>query len=296
MKRKSEDLIKENEKLIIEIEVLRIKEQEREKTFHKLVEEKVALQERTQNAVLKEKELQTLITTWERIVDEMAHSINTDVFAALSNLNDIDDNRAVNKAKHNIKRIRDIANLLMWDLNKTRLPVSTTILEINLYHLIQTQIDAIRDGIDSLRLSVREHKDKLFQLIIPVNVKSECIIQIDDNIETGLELIIKDLLRNAFQNTDEENPLISVEMFSTDDFISLTITNNQLISEKELRWFNEGIEGDDIQMSKSAKVGLRLVKRWLKNLRINGKFVTNSKPNRTSIELQIPKVIKYEKI
>ncbi|MBM3712438.1 MAG: hypothetical protein FJW56_03250 [Actinobacteria bacterium] len=252
------------------------------------------------NNLILEKEksvrLETQLKEWQRIVDEMAHSINTDVFAALANLNDIDDPTAIKKAIYNITRIRDIANLIMWDLNKSRLPESIEILSVNLPQLIKTQIDSIKDGIDSLRLSIREHKSKLSQLVIPVTAKNECVIQIDDNIEPGLELIIKDLLRNAFQNTDEENPVISIEMFSSDDFIFLTITNNRLISEKELLWFNEGIEDDDIQMSKSAKVGLRLVKMWLKNLRINGKFVTNSKLNHTSIELQIPKVIKYEKI
>lgn len=246
----------------------------------------------TKRMIITETELQT----WQRIVDEMAHSINTDVFAALSNLNEITDDTAVNKAKHNIKRIRDIANLIMWDLNKARLPASTTILEIDLHQLIQTQIDAIKDGIDSLRLSIREHKSKLTQLVIPITAKNECAVRIDDNIETGLELIIKDLLRNAFQNTDEENPFISVEIFPSEDFISLIITNNRLISEKELLWFNEGIDDDDIQMSKSSKVGLRLVKRWFKNLSINGNFLTDPKTNQTSIKLQIPKVIRYEKI
>ncbi len=236
------------------------------------------------------------IQEWQKIVDEMAHSINTDVFAALSNLNEITDSNEVNKAKHNIKRIRDIANLMMWDLNKTRLPASTTISTIDLYQLIQTQIDAIKDGIDSLRLSIREHKSKLYQLVIPFTVKNECIIQIDDNIEPGLELIIKDLLRNAFQNTDEENPLISIEIFSADDFIYLIITNNRIISKKELQWFNEDIDDDEIQMSKSSKVGLRLVKRWFKNLSITGNFLIDSKLNQTSIKLQIPKVIRYEKI
>lgn len=296
LKKENEQSKKENEQLNLTLKILEIRERQKEKELQKLHNENFGLQEKANISIRAEEKLKTEIETWQRIVDEMAHSINTDVFAALSNLNDITDNTEVNKAKHNIKRIRDIANLIMWDLNKARLPVSTSILEVNLQHLVQTQIEAIKDGIDSLRLSIREHKSKLSQLIIPVTAQNECVIQIDDNIEAGLELIIKDLLRNAFQNTDEENPSISVEIFSNEHFISLIITNNRLISEKELQWFNENIDDDDIQMSKSSKVGLRLVKRWFKNLSIEGKFLTDSTSNKTSIKLQIPKLIRYEKI
>lgn len=280
--------LSESENLMLRDNITKLRDEVSQKNYELSELSREITQE---NAISEAEEIE-----WQRIVDEMAHSINTDVFAALSNLNEITDNHSVKKAKHNIKRIRDIANLIMWDLNKSRLPASTTILEIDLHQLIQTQIDAIKDGIDSLRLSIREHKSKLYQLPIPITADNECTVQIDDNIETGLELIIKDLLRNAFQNTDEENPSISVEIFPIDQFITLTITNNRLISEKELQWFNKDIDDDEIQMSKSSKVGLRLVKRWFKNLSIKGKFLTDSKTNQTSIKLQIPKVIRYEKI
>lgn len=268
----------------------------KEKTVASLFEEKTKLISQVQNIALHEQAIQTELTTWQKVVDEMAHSINTDVFAALSNLNKENDSPSINKTKHNIKRIRDIANLIMWDLNRSRLPASTCMISVDLAQLIKTQIDTIKDGMDSLRLSIREHKTKLLQLAIPVIYENECSLQIDDNIEAGLELIIKDLLRNAFQNTDEENPKITIELFSTDEIITLQITNNRLISEKEILWFNDDIDDDEIQMSKSAKVGLRLVKRWFKILKMTGKFTVNSALNETTITLKIPKWIKYEKV
>lgn len=301
---KKEDIIlqqkKEIELLKQKIEILITEAAEREKTLNNLIKERLESEllarEVTQNAVLREKELQTEVSTWQKVVDELAHSINTDVFAALSNLNEIVEDINIKKAKNNIKRIRDITNLILWDLNKSRLPASKNLIELDIFQLISSEIESIKDGIDSLRLSVREHKKKLIELNIPIKAKNKCIVQIDDNIAAGLELIIKDILRNAFQNTDEENPQISVEMFSQDEIIYLIIKNNRLISEMELRWFNEGIDDNNIPMSKSAKVGLRLVKRWFINLGIKGEFLIDLGANQTSISLKIPKVIKYEKI
>lgn len=288
---------KENEKLKFELKLVSIRKKEAEKKYSSGQDiETIKQQEANSLLFLQNQALQNELKTWQKVVDEMAHSINTDVFAALSNLNKESDTPSINKTKHNIKRIRDYANLIMWDLNRSRLPASTCMISIDLAELIKTQIDTIKDGIDSLRLSIREHKAKLLQLAIPVIYEKECALQIDDNIEAGLELIIMDLMRNAFQNTDEENPKITIAFFSTGEIITLQITNNRLISEKEILWFNDDIDDDEIQMSKSAKVGLRLVKRWFKILKMTGKFTVNSDSNETTITLKIPKWIKYEKV
>lgn len=254
------------------------------------------------NKLLREKGKQSESIVWKNIVDEMAHSINTDVFAAVYNLRNVPEtaeyHNNVKKAIHNVNRIRDIANLIMWDLNKERLPAAKELLQININEIINTQIRTIKDGIDSLRLSIREHKAKLSNLEIPITVNGNCEIEIDDNIEAALELILKDLLRNAFQYTDEENPEIKIELNEYEFFIRVKIFNNRLISDEEVEWFNSNEEDlkEDVKMSKSAKVGLRLVKKWCKNLNIESKFEKDISTNQTIINLKIPKLIKYEKI
>ena len=244
----------------------------------------------TINKALAEKGIQE----WQKVVDEMAHTINTDVFAALSHLSKMSENPNAKKATHNISRIRDLANLLMWDLNKNRLSPAKKSEQVDIEELIKSQIETIKDGIDSLRLSFREHKKKLLELDIPMKKKGISVIQVNDNIKDGFELVIKDLLRNAFQKTDEENPSIEIELVEDSESVNVSITNNRLISLEEAQWFNENIENGDIQMSKSSKVGLRLVKRWIKNLNIYAEFIRNAELKKTTIHLIIPKVIKYE--
>ncbi|MCX8057589.1 MAG: hypothetical protein N3F03_08280 [Ignavibacteria bacterium] len=297
-----ENLKNENENLRKEISEIKEKELHREKTFNELIKERIKFQKKTLNSLLREKELNSQLNTWKKIVDEMSHSINTDVFAALSYLNSIPQTveyfHLIKKAKHNITRIRDITNLIMWDLNKERLPKAKEIHKVNLKNLIEAQIYTIKEGIDSLRLSIREHKNKLLNLNIPIFTKGICEIEIDDNLETALELICKDLLRNAFQYTDEEDPKIHIEIIEYEMFIKVAIYNNRIISKTETDWFNSNQENltEEIPMSKSSKVGLRLVKKWCHNLHIESKFEIDSDKSQTIIKLQVPKLIKYEKI
>jgi signal transduction histidine kinase len=293
----------ENDKLKKEIEIIKLREIEREKTLNKVILERSSIQKQSLNTLIKDKELQSQLRTWQRIVDEMAHSINTDVFAAISNLSNVpEDNEFftyVNKAIHNISRIRDIANLIMWDLNKERLPEAKELHIIDIGELIKSQIGAIKDGIDSLRLSIREHKQKLFSLEIPIQIDGNCEIEIDDNIEPALELILKDLIRNAFQYTDEENPSIKISLKGNEFYVEILISNNRLISQQEIDWFNkreEEIVDESIPMSKSAKVGLRLVKKWARNLNTRCSFSIDKENGYTNILIQVPRLIKYDKI
>lgn len=290
------------EKSVLEEEIknIKLREIEREKNLNNLILEVRKFQSETLNSALKEKDLQAQLITWQRIVDEMAHTINTDVFAALFSLDKIPltqgNENYKRKALHNIKRIRDLTILIMWDLNKDRLKPPEKLIEVDLVFLLNSQIDTIKDGIESLRLSIREHREKLLNLEIPITSDENCIVMIHDNIEPALELIIKDLLRNAFQNTDEKDPRINIKVENADLAYYITISNNRLISEEEIKWFNNNEEFENISMSKSSKVGLRLVKRWAKNLKLRISFSTDNTSNFTSVRILIPKEIRYENL
>ncbi len=96
MESSNDPRIKELEREItllrIELQNARLREIEKEKNLNNYVRELDAAKQLNVGAILREKELQTLAESWERIVDELAHSINTDVYVAVSAMSKFLDN------------------------------------------------------------------------------------------------------------------------------------------------------------------------------------------------------------
>jgi sensor histidine kinase regulating citrate/malate metabolism len=108
----------------------------------------------------------------------------------------------------------------------------------------------------------------------------------------ALVLILKDLLKNALKNTDEQNPHVEVSIIEQDKNILLEIINNQAIAEEFSDWFNEKSDIEP-QISKSTKVGLRIIKKWVKILNIQAELLPDKKQNNTYARVIIPKKINY---
>lgn len=243
---------------------------------------------------ISEKEEKTVKQEWERIIDEMAHSINTDVYAALSYLNQFLDNEKIKKAFYNIQQIRDLTNLIMWFLKRNKLKLSGLLESVSLDDVIRNQIDTIKAGINTLRLTTSGHRDKISNLSVDVEKHGRAVIKIDKDLVSAIDLLFKDILRNALKNTDENGPMVHILLKEDNDFILVDISNNLIISEKELDWFNSDIEDDELQMSKSSKVGLRIIKKWCTYLKIKYRIETDIKRKETIFHLKIPKEVNVE--
>ena len=246
------------------------------------------------NELLEERAEKTKNVEWEKIIDEMAHSINSDVYIAVSYLSRIDSNPDVKIALNHTKQIRDLINLIMIYLKRNVVKFSGNYDELSIKEVVNEQIETIKKSLSTLRLSTNKHEDSLQNIEIPIKVIGDTKIKIITEFKEAISIILKDLLRNAFKNTTEENPQIKIKIEKDESLIKLIIVNNQLISEDFLNWFNDGSEIEP-EISKSSKVGLRVILKWTKLLGINAKFSTD-KINKTTIaEIIFPKEIRYEK-
>ena len=246
------------------------------------------------NELLEERVEKTKNVEWETIINEMAHSINSDVYIAVSYLSRIDSNPDVKIALNHTKQIRDLINLIMIYLKRNVVKFSGNYDELSIKEVVNEQIETIKKSLSTLRLSTNKHEDSLQNIEIPIKVIGDTKIKIITEFKEAISIILKDLLRNAFKNTTEENPQIKIKIEKDESLIKLIIVNNQLISEDFLNWFNDGSEIEP-EISKSSKVGLRVILKWTKLLGINAKFSTD-KINKTTIaEIIFPKEIRYDK-
>jgi signal transduction histidine kinase len=291
-------LKKENERLKVSLKIAEeklLKSEEKYQTIRQdLLKEIEADRNEIYDLSLKIKEEQTKVSTWEKIVDEMAHSIFTDVYIALTNLEKHKDLPRILKSFYHIKQIRDITNLLMWMIKKDELKLSGKLTTLNISEIVNTQINTIKEGISTLRLSDDTHQENLLKSEIPVNGDNNANVEINEEISQSIELILKDLLRNAMKNTDEANPVVSVLIKSDNSHVLVEIKNNQAIKDEFSDWFNNKSANEPGAISKSSKVGLRIIKEWTKLLKIDAELIPNKTENYTISKIKIPRLIKYE--
>lgn len=294
LKKENEQSKKENEQLNLTLKILEIRERQKEKELQKLHNENFGLQEKTNISTLAEQKLKTEIETWERFVEDLAHTINTDVFIAVSNLDKHKDIPRINKALHHTKQIRDFTNLIMWYLKRRELKLSGEKESINLKEVIEKQISEIKDGISALRIASDEHEENILKMEIAVDSQSEQPILIPKEIASAVKLIVRDLLRNAIKNTNEATPSVNVNLKSEEKVVIAEIVNNIAIKEEFSKWFNNESKEEPLNISKSSKVGLRIIKMWIELLKIDAKLIPDEKQKFTITRIIFPKEIEFE--
>jgi len=230
---------------------------------------------------------------WEKIIDEMAHSINSDVYVAVSYLSLLSSNPNANIALNHTKQIRDLINLIMFYLKRKEIVFTGEKQEISIEDYAKTQINTIKNSLSTLRLSADSHEDALKKIEIPIECAGDTTIKVPVELKDAISLILKDLLRNAFKNTSEENPEISMKITGEEKFIQVTIKNNKAISSDFSNWFN-GVIDNEPKISKSSKVGLRVILKWTKLLGITANLTANKLEDVTIAKLLFPREIKYE--
>jgi len=276
-----------------------IKEAE-EQGFNRAIDEIKSLEnrikelEKTNNQLIRELKEKIKSFEWQKIIDEMAHSINTDVYVAVSNLEKHKDLPRIQKAFYHTKQIRDLINLFMWYIKRNELQISGTRVSLNIEEIIKTQLEAIKEGISTLRLSADEHQENILKMEIPLEVEGEVNIQINKEIADSITLILKDILRNAIKNTKEENPLVTIKIAGSDYSVTVEVCNNTAIKENFSLWFNNESNEEPMDISKSMKVGLRVIKMWIDLLKINAKLIPNYQDDSTTAKIVLPKEIKIE--
>lgn len=295
LKKDIDTLKKENEQLRVENQLFKLKEIEREKQSDLLNKEKALLTEITAHSAITEKKLKTEIETWQKVVDEMAHSINTDVYVAVANLDKHKDLPRIKKAAYHVKQIRDLTNLLMWYINRNRLTISGELANVNIRETISTQIETIKEGISTLRISSDEHQENILKMEIPIETEGDTSVLITKEITDAVGLVLKDLLRNAIKNTNEEHPVIKIKLIGNENYVVVEIQNNEAISKEFSAWFNNETIVEPEKMSKSARVGLRVIKMWIDLLKIDAKLLPDYQNNLTTARIFFPKEIRYEK-
>ena len=246
---------------------------------------------------------------WETLIDQLAHSLNTNIGASknsislinshLKNKNDIEKYipdisrfekfmqdrqifKYIDRSMNYLNEVSDLIDLFLSNIKD----ISKNIGTINLSDIIHEQVRLIKDGIDTLRFSNLTHKN---------NVKNlKPIFELDDTItiETSKRisaLIIKDLLKNSFVNTNQDSPFVKIKTMMIDNnYCLLQIENNKVISEEWEKLVNENIEDQSIKMSKSQHLGIKVILRCNERLNWNMKVYPDRINNFTTTNVFIP--------
>lgn len=255
----------------------------------KVVEETQKAQKLSADLLIKNSQ----VGEWAKIIDEMAHTINSDVYVAVYYLSKSSETNVVSGLNH-VKQIRDLINLLMWYLKRDDLNISGDLISINLTSVLSEQIELVSNSLSTLRISSDDHFENLQKMKPEYEHGNDYQVNITKEVSSAVGLIIKDIVRNAFKNTDEDNPFVRAKIEETHNEVIISITNNTLISDDFSDWFN-GVTTMEPEISKSSKVGLRMIKKWTDLLNISAKLIPNSELNTTTAVLNFPKEIKYEK-
>lgn len=246
---------------------------------------------------------------WESLIDQLAHSLNTNIGASknsislldiqLNNKNDIEkyisdisrfekymqDRQIFKYIDRSMKYLKEVSDLIELFLSNIK-DISKNIGFINLSDIIKEQIRLIIDGIETLRFSNQTHKS---------NVKNlKPVLELDDTItiETSksiCSLIIKDLLKNSFLNTNQDSPYVKIKTMMIDDnYCLFQIENNKVMSEEWEKLINENIEEQSIKMSKSQHLGIKVILRCNERLNWNMKVYPDRINNFTTTKVFIP--------
>jgi len=245
------------------------------------------------NELLRERGRKSEKKEWEKIIDEMAHTINSDVYVAVSYLSRTSQTPEVQLALAHTKQIRDLINLIMFYLKRKEIRFSGKTVSLSVVKVVNEQISIIKNSLSTLRLALEEHERNLKLLDIPVSVTGNTDIVVPFELKEAITVIVKDLLRNAFKNTEETNPEVAVEISGETNAVKVEIINNKAIDEKFSKWFN-GESEKEPQISKSMKVGLRVIKKWVEELDIKASLVGDVKSNKTVATIIFPREIRYE--
>lgn len=251
--------------------------------------------EANQNAILDEQKWKTTAESWEKVVDEIAHSINSDIYAAIVSLNKFLDLPKIKKANDHICQIRDITNLLIDYLKRDNIKYSGEFSVLNIKDIVNAQLHLIKEAISTLKISSDVHEEALQTLYVPVHSTGDCSVEIIEEFADAIPLLIKDLVRNAIKHTSENNPKVDVSIIENSSFVELRMQNNGVISAQIADWFNNDFSEEPLDMSKSSKVGLRVVKKWVNLLKIDTKYFSDIPGDSTTVILKFPKKINYEK-
>lgn len=264
------------------------------RTIKESYEQRIEDEKRNRDLFNEQAKLKNQIETWQLVVDEIAHTIHTDLDIAAKTITKFDESDLRNKTFYHIIHVRDLVDLTMWFIKRDELlPEKEKKVRLNLPEILSKQIETVMDGYDSLRIPDEAHKKLIRKLSIVPIINGECKIITRKSLEKVFHLIFKDLLRNAFRNTNPVSPLISISLTELEDKIEFVLKNNKKMPENWKKWI-EGDEGINPPEEKSQKVGLRIIKKWLQFLTIAVRVSINNDEDSTTFYLSIPKEIKIE--
>ncbi len=233
-------------------------------------------------------ELETKVKEWQSIAEQMAHTFNSDIFVAQHALLKIEDSTHRRKAFAHLMEVKELTDLIMWRLKKHYyFNKNENLIKKDVAIMVKDQITTILDSLSILRLSSRQHQKLLSELSPEIEVMGNCTVEVTEQIGAALGAIIKDLLKNSFKNTDQENPKVEFRITERNNDILCEFSNNLAMEDDFKEWFlgRTEIEPDG---STSTKVGLRIVKSWLRLLDISYDVEINKEHNWTTVILTIP--------
>ncbi|NUN09705.1 MAG: hypothetical protein HUU54_11065 [Ignavibacteriaceae bacterium] len=252
-------------------------------------------QEFQQNALLAERaektELETKVKEWQSIADQMAHTFNSDIFIAQHALLKMEDSPHRKKAFAHLMEVKELTDLIMWRLKRAYyFNKNDRVIPADISEIVNKQVAMIFESLSILRLSSRKHQKLLSETNPEIIIEGDCGISTTEQIKIALGAVLKDLLKNTFKNTNEAAPLVKIRISADKESVLCVLSNNLAMGDDFREWLL-GKSEQEPEGSTSSKVGLRIVKGWLKLLNIDYDVKVDKINEWTTVLIKIPKYI-----
>lgn len=246
------------------------------------------------------------------VIDELAHSWKYTISALRTQLYQIQDQQNIESFAQNMeiaitytndlnKRTNYLLNLMKKNDHATKTllanPDYTASNPISLNEILRKSISTILLSVDVLEISDENHQVLLSNDCIPAVLES--INSLDDYSllcsKVGLEIVLEDLIKNAFFHTNYKEPIVSINTKIEGEYLDVSIINNVKINESYCRFIN-GYSTDLRYTAIKYKAGIRTVKRVVSsnmltksNTKCELKCSYTINPPSTIVSLRIPK-------
>lgn len=263
-----------------------------QKEIERLRQNSIILQESISNLREENKSLKNQIgqitnevenRLWDVILREISHSIFSDIFVAVNNLNRglMRGDSKVETAISHITHIKDFIHFYRkFAKYNEGLPVQpdTT---ININTMVKEVLTLIQNSITTLALSEDEHEDKLKELKIPINEAGKPDIKINKNFVLPLRFILVELIGNACKYSNPQNPVIEIKIENTRNQSIIMVANNNAINAEVANWLSNKSDIFPEQISTYKKSGLFLAKKWSSLIGLEIKIKPDYKNNKS---------------
>ena len=217
----------------------------------------------------------SLDTEWKKVAFRNSHALKTTIGSLIDRVNEYEEiEEKENKEKHKklivatlkyIDRVNILhLNLMRYQDNPESAKNSFIPENVNLHDVIKEVLSELRDATNNLNIE-KEYRNLVKNLLnsmcegkMGFEVGKDLNVKV---LKTAFQVLLVEILKNAFENTNQEQPLVRILMIEKENCYHLNIINNILLKKEQIEKLNNN--------NVSGGIGLNTIKQILEFKQFN---------------------------